>query len=86
MAYKTPDKFGKLLIVGVAAMFFFHIFENIGMTIGLMPITGIPLPFMSYGGIEHVDEHDLHRHRTECLLSKKPRSLYEQRRDPALNV
>ena len=50
MAYKTPDKFGKLLIVGVAAMFFFHIFENIGMTIGLMPITGIPLPFMSYGG------------------------------------
>ena len=50
MAYKTPDRFGKLLIIGVAAMFFFHIFENIGMTIGVMPITGIPLPFMSYGG------------------------------------
>ena len=50
MAYRTPDRFGKLLITGVASMFFFHIFENIGMTIGLMPITGIPLPFMSYGG------------------------------------
>jgi rod shape determining protein RodA len=36
--------------VGLAAMFLFHIWENIGMTIGLMPITGIPLPFMSYGG------------------------------------
>ena len=31
-------------------MFLFHIFENIGMTIGIMPVTGIPLPFMSYGG------------------------------------
>lgn len=50
MAYRTPDRFGKLLITGVVSMFFFHIFENIGMTIGLMPITGIPLPFMSYGG------------------------------------
>lgn len=50
MAHKTPDRFGKLVIVGVCSMFFFHIFENIGMTIGIMPITGIPLPFMSYGG------------------------------------
>ena len=50
MAHKTPDRFGKLVIVVVCSMFFFHIFENIGMTIGVMPITGIPLPFMSYGG------------------------------------
>jgi len=35
---------------GLAGMFLFHIWENIGMTLGLMPITGIPLPFMSYGG------------------------------------
>lgn len=38
------------MVMGFAAMFIFHIWENIGMTIGLMPITGIPLPFMSYGG------------------------------------
>lgn len=50
LATKAPDKEGCLIIVGVAAMFLFHIFENIGMNIGLMPVTGIPLPFMSYGG------------------------------------
>ena len=36
--------------MGLAAMFLFHIFENIGMTLGVMPVTGIPLPFFSYGG------------------------------------
>lgn len=46
----SKDMFGRVLCIGIAAMFLFHIFENIGMTIGLMPITGIPLPFMSYGG------------------------------------
>ncbi|MGN1249435.1 MAG: rod shape-determining protein RodA [Candidatus Spyradocola sp.] len=50
LSYKMQDKFGSLIIAGVASMFLFHIFENIGMTIGLMPVTGIPLPFMSYGG------------------------------------
>jgi rod shape determining protein RodA len=44
------DLFGTLLCVGVLSMFVFQIFENIGMTMGIMPITGIPLPFMSYGG------------------------------------
>jgi rod shape determining protein RodA len=44
------DFFGALVCVGVLAMFAFQIFENIGMTMGLMPVTGIPLPFMSYGG------------------------------------
>ena len=44
------DLFGTLLCVGVLAMFVFQIFENVGMTMGIMPITGIPLPFMSYGG------------------------------------
>lgn len=46
----TRDKFGMLVIIGVMAMLLFHVFENIGMTLGLMPITGIPLPFLSYGG------------------------------------
>ncbi|HAE91594.1 rod shape-determining protein RodA [Tissierella praeacuta] len=50
IAKKSKDLFGSLMIIGFAAMFLFHIWENIGMTIGLMPITGIPLPFMSYGG------------------------------------
>lgn len=50
IAKNSTDTFGSLMIVGFAAMFLIHIWENIGMTIGLMPITGIPLPFMSYGG------------------------------------
>jgi rod shape determining protein RodA len=50
LAHRTQDRFGSFLIIGVASMMFFHIFENIGMSIGLMPVTGIPLPFFSYGG------------------------------------
>jgi rod shape determining protein RodA len=44
------DDFGTLLCVGVLAMFLFQIFENVGMTMGITPIAGIPLPFVSYGG------------------------------------
>lgn len=50
LARYTYDKFGQLIIIGVMAMMFFHVFQNVAMTIGLMPITGIPLPFLSYGG------------------------------------
>ena len=50
LASKVEDKFGSLIIIGVAAMMFIHIFENVGMSIGIMPVTGIPLPFFSYGG------------------------------------
>ena len=50
LARFTPDKFGRLVIIGVMAMLFFHVFQNIAMSIGVMPITGIPLPFLSYGG------------------------------------
>jgi len=46
----SRDEFGTLLCVGILAMLVFHTFENVGMTMGIMPITGIPLPFMSYGG------------------------------------
>jgi len=46
----TMNRFGQLVIIGVMAMMFFHVFENVGMTTGLMPVTGIPLPFLSYGG------------------------------------
>lgn len=44
------DRFGFLLAGGLVGMLFFHVLVNVGMTIGIMPITGIPLPFMSYGG------------------------------------
>lgn len=50
IARESKDLFGSLMVIGVAAMFIFHIYENIGMTIGLMPVTGIPLPFISHGG------------------------------------
>jgi rod shape determining protein RodA len=46
----AKDRFGSLLAAGIVGMFLFHIIINIGMTIGVMPITGIPLPFLSYGG------------------------------------
>ncbi len=44
------DRFGFLLTGGLVGMLFFHVLVNVGMTVGVMPITGIPLPFMSYGG------------------------------------
>ena len=50
IAKNSKDMFGSLMVTGFASMFLIHIWENIGMTIGLMPITGIPLPFLSYGG------------------------------------
>ncbi|WHX48074.1 FtsW/RodA/SpoVE family cell cycle protein [Paenibacillus woosongensis] len=50
IALRCIDKRGAYIIVGIAAMFLFQIFENVGMMIGLMPITGITLPFISYGG------------------------------------
>lgn len=46
---QSKDLFGSLIVAGVITMWVFQILENIGMTIGLMPITGIPLPFMSFG-------------------------------------
>jgi rod shape determining protein RodA len=50
IARRTTDLFGRLVCVGVIAWFVFQTFENIGMTMGLMPMTGVPLPFLSYGG------------------------------------
>ncbi|MBN2112533.1 MAG: rod shape-determining protein RodA [Acidimicrobiia bacterium] len=49
-AAAARDRFGYLLGVGTAAMVVFHVFVNVGMTQRLMPVTGLPLPFMSYGG------------------------------------
>lgn len=49
IALDADDDFGTLLAVGVTSMFMFHIMVNVGMTAGIMPVTGVPLPFLSYG-------------------------------------
>lgn len=50
VAYQSHDKFGILLALGIMTIFFWHIFVNMGMVMGLLPIVGVPLPFLSYGG------------------------------------
>ncbi len=50
IAYQSHDKFALLLSVGLLSIFFWHIFINMGMVMGLLPIVGVPLPFLSYGG------------------------------------
>ncbi len=50
IAMAAKDRLGMLMAVGVTTMIAFHVFINVGMTVGLMPITGIPLPFISHGG------------------------------------
>jgi rod shape determining protein RodA len=72
IASMARDRFGMLLAVGVTVIFLIHIFVNIGMTIGLTPITGLPLPFLSYGGsfllsccfLQGIVQ-SVHRHRRE---------------------
>jgi len=50
VSFQARDRFGAFVCVGVAAMLFWQVFENIGMVVGLLPVTGITLPLMSYGG------------------------------------
>jgi rod shape determining protein RodA len=47
---RSADRFGQVICAGILAFLVFSVFQNVGMTVGLMPITGIPLPFISYGG------------------------------------
>ncbi len=54
LSTRARDAYGSYIIIGVMSMMFFHIFENISMVIGLMPVTGIPLPFVSYGGSNYL--------------------------------
>ena len=49
-AFEAKDKFGALLASGITTIFFFHILINVGMVLGVMPVTGLPLTFVSYGG------------------------------------
>ncbi len=50
IALNAKDLYGTLIVSGVVSMFFYHIIQNVGMAIGIMPITGLPLPMFSYGG------------------------------------
>ncbi len=50
IASQAPDKYGAILVIGCLALIFWHMFINIGMVIGILPIVGIPLPILSYGG------------------------------------
>ena len=47
---QAKDRFGSFIAAGIAGMLFMHLLINVGMTIGVMPVTGIPLPLVSYGG------------------------------------
>ncbi len=50
IAFLSDDQFGTNIVIGVLFMFGYHVFQNVGMTMGIMPVTGVPLPFISYGG------------------------------------
>ncbi|MGI9087957.1 MAG: FtsW/RodA/SpoVE family cell cycle protein [Chthoniobacterales bacterium] len=50
VAFCAGDQFGLLLVIGIASLIFTHIFQNVGMTISMLPITGVPLPLISYSG------------------------------------
>ena len=50
VAKTAKDDMGSYIAIGIAGIFTFYMVENIGMTMGLLPITGVPLPFVSYGG------------------------------------
>ena len=50
IAARTDDLFGRVAAAGIACWFGFQAFQNIGMCLGIMPVTGVPLPFLSYGG------------------------------------
>src|SRR5437764_697314 len=50
VAFFAGDQFGLLLVIGITALIFTHIFQNVGMTISILPITGVPLPLISYSG------------------------------------
>jgi len=79
IASAARDRFGQLVAVGVAATIGFHVFVNIGMAIGLLPVTGLPLPFMSFGGSFYISTmfglgicHAIWIHRSRVPIGKVP--------------
>jgi rod shape determining protein RodA len=72
IAGMARDRFGTLLALGVTVLMTVHVFVNIAMTIGLLPVKGIPLPFISYGGTFVL---------SCCVLQGLVQSVYRFRRD-----
>ncbi len=84
VAFYSRDMLGRLLVVGVVGLIFAHIFQNVGMNLLLMPITGIPLPLISFGGtfvvivmflLGIVQSVWVHRAQEETVTVEKPRGL-----------
>lgn len=74
IARNAPFRFTGIMVIGLTSMLFFHVFVNVGMSLGMLPVVGIPLPFMSYGGsfslstmiaIGLILHASFHRHRFE---------------------
>ena len=76
-AQKADNAFGRYICAGVGAMMLFHVFENVGMCIGLMPVTGIPLPFLSYGGTSLVVNMVAIGLVLSVSYHNKPRSVFD---------
>jgi rod shape determining protein RodA len=79
IAAAARDRFGQLVAVGVAAAIGFHVFVNIGMVLGLLPVTGLPLPFLSFGGSFYISTmlglgicHAIWIHRSRVPIGKVP--------------
>ncbi len=79
IAAVARDRFGQLVAVGTAAMISFHVFVNIGMTVGLLPVAGLPLPFMSFGGSFYISmmfalgiAHSIWMHRSRIPTGPVP--------------
>lgn len=72
IASLARDRFGKLIAAGVSVIFMIHIFINVGMTLGITPVTGLPLPFLSYGGSFVI---------SCCILQGLLQSIYRFRKD-----
>lgn len=82
IAASARDRFGQLVAVGVGAMIAFHVFVNIGMTVGLLPVTGLPLPFLSFGGSFYLSMmlslgivHAIWIHRSRVPAGSVPASI-----------
>jgi len=72
IACLARDRFGMLIAAGVSVIFMIHIFINVGMTLGITPVTGLPLPFLSYGGSFVI---------SCCILQGLLQSIYRFRKD-----
>ena len=76
VAYQARDRFGSYVTIGLAAIFLAHFLENVGMNLGLMPVTGIPLPFISAGGTSVV-AYDLAAGILLCISMRRKIGPYE---------